>query len=364
MKKNVEKSKKSKISSPKNKNNKPLRLALLTGGGDCPGLNACIRELVLLSQNRFELYGVYDAFKGLSEGRLKKLELSDTAGILTRGGTILRSSRFNPFAQKGAILKCLATLKKFKIDGLIVIGGDGTLSIAHDLHDKHSIPVIGIPKTIDNDVYGTDLTIGFMTAVQTVVDALDKLHTTAESHGIVMVVEVMGRHCGYLALQAGIAGGADCILIPEEKTKLSDIIRVVKERQALGKNHSIIVVAEDARVYDSDMSVLVEMPTDKDDYGRIKISGIGDKVCQLLRERLGVETRYTVLGHIQRGGTPVASDRFMAIQMARKASDLACKGDWNRLVATSDGGIVAPSIKVVRKGKKNALKNTKMMMGT
>jgi len=279
------------------------KISILTGGGDCPGLNAAIRAITKAADvEKIEVYGIEEGFLGLYENHIRRISLREVSGILPRGGTILRSSRFNPFKDKNIIKTCIDNFKKNNFDGLIVIGGDGSLRIAHDMWKKCRIPVIGIPKTIDNDVYGTERTIGFHTAVQTAVDAIDKLHTTAESHNFIMVVELMGRHCGYLAAYAGMAGGADFILVPEVKVTLDKLVKSIKDRHNRGKNFSIVVVAEDAKLYDRQGRLMASTPSFKDDYGKIKLGGIGSIVRDILKQELGFETRYTNLGHVQRGG--------------------------------------------------------------
>jgi 6-phosphofructokinase 1 len=335
------------------KSPKLQRLAILTGGGDCPGLNAAIRAVTRASLHEdVEVFGIEEGFLGLYENRIHKIDLKEVSGILPRGGTFLRSSRFNPFKDEKILKQCLKNFNKNAFDGLIAIGGDGSLGIALDLWRKHKMPINAIPKTIDNDVFGTDRTIGFHTAVQTAVDAIDKLHTTAESHNFIMVVELMGRHCGYIAAHAGIAGGADFILIPEVKVTLDKIVNSIKERHARGKNFSIVVVAEDAKVFDQKGKVIADTPTLKDEYGKIKLGGMGKLVADLLSDKLGFEARYTNLGYVQRGGSPVAFDRILATSMGCAAVELAIEGRWGNLVAFDGGNVVAKDLGVVREGKK------------
>jgi ATP-dependent phosphofructokinase / diphosphate-dependent phosphofructokinase len=328
------------------------RIAILTGGGDCPGLNAAIRAVTKSANNLgIEVYGIEEGFLGLYLNHIHPMDLKSVSGILPLGGTILRSSRFNPFKDKDVLKQCLHHYKENKFDGLIVIGGDGSLGIALDLHSQENIPVIGIPKTIDNDINGTDHSIGFYTAVQTACDAIDKLHTTAESHNFVMVLEVMGRHCGYIAAYAGLAGGADYIMVPEEGVQLYEVVQSIKDRHARGKNFSIVVVAEDAKLYD-EKKILAESGTIKDEYGKIKLGGIGQEITHILKNQLGFEARYTNLGYIQRGGAPTVIDRILATKMGCKAIDLVTQGDWGKLVAENDGKIVAKDLKVVRESEK------------
>jgi len=329
------------------------KLAVLTGGGDCPGLNAAIRSVVKAAQKTdIKVYGIEEGFLGLYEDHIHEMTNYEVSGVLPRGGTILRSSRFNPFKDDKVLSKCLDVYNAHKFDGLIVIGGDGSLGIANDLYQKKKFPVIGIPKTIDNDVFGTDRTIGFNTAVQTAMEAIDRLHTTAESHNFIMIVEVMGRHCGYLAAFSGISGGADFILVPEVDVKLSEVVSSIRLRHKRGKNFSILVVSEDANIFDDNGVRLAETKTVVDEYGKIKLGGIGYQVKQLLQKELGFETRYTNLGHVQRGGSPIAVDRLLATWYGSYAVDLAVKGDWGKLVAYVDNQVVAKDISVVREGKK------------
>lgn len=331
---------------------KAKRLAVLTGGGDCPGLNAAIRAVAKTARSHdIEVFGVEQGFLGLYNGKLSVISDFDVSGIINRGGTILRSSRFNPFAKKEHVKIVKQRVEEHNIDGLVVIGGDGSLGVALDCWKKLKIPTIGIPKTIDNDVYGTDFTIGFQTAVQTAVDAIDKLHTTAESHDFIMVVELMGRHCGFLACHAGLASGADLILVPEQKNHMEYIAQVLQHRHFKGKNYSIVVVAEDAKVYEKGRLV-ASTPSLKDSYGKIKLGGIGWQVRDLLQKGLGYETRCTVLGHVQRGGEPVAFDRILATQMGHFAIEMVLAGKWGKMIAYEKGQILAKDLHVVREGEK------------
>lgn len=331
---------------------KAKRVAVLTGGGDCPGLNAAIRSVAKTARaHGIEVFGVEQGFLGLYNGKLSAISDFDLSGIIHRGGTILRSSRFNPFAKKGHAKTVQQRIAEHGIDGLVVIGGDGSLGVAIDCWKKLGVPTLGIPKTIDNDVYGTDFTIGFQTAVQTAVDAIDKLHTTAESHDFIMVVELMGRHCGYLACYAGLASGADLILVPEQKNHLEYMSEVLQNRHFKGKNYSIVVVAEDAKLYEKG-KLIASTPSIKDSYGKIKLGGIGWQVRDLLQKRLGYETRCTVLGHVQRGGGPVAFDRILATQMGFVAVEMILSGKWGKLIAYENGRVLAKPMDVVLKGKK------------
>jgi len=317
------------------------RIAVLTGGGDCPGLNAVIRAVVKTAILRYgmEVIGVIDGYKGMIEGLYKPLSVKDVSGILPRGGTILgTTNRDNPFSyprivngQKENIDvsdQAIANLNKLGVEALIAIGGDGTLTIAHKLYQK-GLPVVGVPKTIDNDLSATDVTFGFDTAVLTATEAIDKLHTTAESHHRVMVLEVMGRYAGWIALHAGIAGGADIILIPEIPFKFENICRKINQRKKEGKQFSIIVVAEGAKLEDGQMVVkkVVEDSADP-----IRLGGIGNIVAQKIEELTGIESRVTVLGHLQRGGSPTAFDRILATRLGAAAVKLVVDGKYGRMV--------------------------------
>ncbi|MBI4412505.1 MAG: 6-phosphofructokinase [Deltaproteobacteria bacterium] len=324
------------------------KIGLLTGGGDCPGLNAAIRAVVRRAhQLGIGVFAVYEGFKGLVEGNVAPFPLRQASGILHVGGTILRSSRFNPFKSKENLQALRQEVKKRGLQGLVVIGGEGSLRLACDLTRKKIVRCIGIPKTIDNDVYGTDVTIGFQTAVNTATEAVDKLHTTAESHNVVMVVEVMGRHTGWIAASAGLAGGADLILMPEKRLNEESIRRIILNRHARGKKFSIVVVAEDARVVNNRGRVVVSMPTSRDDYGPIKSSGVGEGVARLIRRLTGFETRVVVLGHVQRGGSPTPEDRILATRFGVLAAELAAKNKWNRMTAIRNGKILSVPLNTV-----------------
>lgn len=332
---------------------KPKKIGVLTGGGDCPGLNAAIRAVTKTADvEGFQVYGIEQGFRGLYAGEFRKMDLREVAGILPKGGTILRSSRFNPFKDEKIVQTCLENFKKQQLDALIVIGGDGSLGVALDFWKKHQLPIIGIPKTIDNDVYGTERSIGFNTAVQTAVDAIDKLHTTAESHDFVMVIELMGRHCGFLAAYAGLAGGADFILVPEFKVTVDQFIKSLKDRHGRGKNFSIVVVAEDAKLYDHQGQVVVSTPTIKDEYGKIKLGGVGQQVATLLKDQLKFETRSTNLGYVQRGGSPVASDRLLATSFGCEAIEMVQQETFGVLLAHEKNRVVIKDLSMVRDGER------------
>lgn len=337
------------------------KLAVLTGGGDCPGLNAVIRAIVKSSfQKGIEVMGIRDGFRGAVEEDYKLLKLSDVSGILPRGGTMLgTTNRDNPFAYPTLIDGQIQTvdrsedvisqLRGIGVEGLLAIGGDGSLSIALKFAEK-GLPVIGIPKTIDNDLMATDVTFGFQTAVSTAQEALDRLHTTAESHHRIMILEVMGRYAGWIALYAGVAGGADVILIPEIPYELAKVAAAVKKRADLGKKFSIIVVAEGAAPLGGEMAVERKLSGRIDP---IKLGGIGAKLGEDLEILTGIETRVTVLGHLQRGGSPNAADRVLATRYGAAAVEAALEDDFGTMVALQGQKIVrVPLSEAVNKLKK------------
>ena len=310
-----------------------MRVAMLTGGGDCPGLNAVIRAVVrrMIQSHKGEAYGISDGWAGLIEGRLRPLDLRAVSGILPKGGTILGTSRTNPFRTPDAVEKIKENIHKFEVDALIAIGGEDTLGVAAKLHEV-GVKVVGVPKTIDNDLSGTDYTFGFDTAINVATDAIDRLHTTAESHNRVMVVEVMGRHAGWIALESGIAGGADVVLIPEMPISVEEVCNLIKRRHERGKNFSIIVVAEGARFQEQDQVRTIIQDEKLDAFGHVRLGGIGSTLAQTIEKRTGYESRYTVLGHIQRGGSPTAFDRVLATRFGVAAVDLAVKGEFGKMV--------------------------------
>jgi phosphofructokinase-like protein len=314
-----------------------MRIGVLTGGGDCPGLNAVIRAIVRKGVNEYghDFVGFRDGWKGPLEGLTMSLDIAATRGILPRGGTILGSSRTNPFKIEGGIDQIKENLAATGVDALIAIGGEDTLGVATKL-DSLGVKVIGVPKTIDNDLNNTDYTFGFDTAVNIAMEAIDRLHTTAESHHRALVVEVMGRHAGWIALHSGLAGGAACILIPEQKFSLDKVCQWVESRFKV--NYSpIIVVAEGAIAQDGDMMIKDQR---LDAFGHVKLSGIGDWLAQEIEARTGKEARSTVLGHIQRGGTPTAFDRVLATRFGLHAITAAHEGAWGTMVALHGTDIV------------------------
>lgn len=316
------------------------RIGILTGGGDCPGLNAAIRGVVhRLLPEGYEVIGLLDGWKGLLEDRHFKLDYASVSGILHLGGTILRTSRTNVLKDEETIKKAFTKFNELKLDGIVAIGGEGTLTVSSELFKK-GMPLIGIPKTIDNDVNQTDFTIGFGTAIEIATEAIDRLHTTAESHNRVMVIEVMGRHAGWIATYSGIAGGADICLIPELPRKIEDVCEVVESRKKRGKSFSIVVVAEGAKILIGGEEVGVAKER-KDPFGRPLLGGIGQFVADEIEKATGIEARVTVLGHVQRGGTPAANDRVLATTYGICAGDLVLSSKWG-MMASLQGGSMAP----------------------
>ncbi|MBA3347826.1 MAG: 6-phosphofructokinase [Actinobacteria bacterium] len=323
------------------------RVGILTGGGDCPGLNAVIRAVTRRSLDRgWEVAGVREGWRGLVDGDVEPLGAREISGILPRGGTILGTTRTNPYKLDGGVEKVLETFSSQSLDALVAIGGEDTLGVAARLHAEHDFPVVGVPKTIDNDLSGTDYTFGFDTAVTIATEAIDRLHTTAESHNRVMVVEVMGRHAGWIAVHSGIAGGADAILIPEQPTTVEEACRQLEQRHASGKDFSIVVVSEGYELtYESGERTLVagEART-TDQFGHVVLGGVGDALGREIEERTGFETRVTVLGHVQRGGTPTPRDRILATRYGLKAADLVHEGRFGRMAALRGDEIVDVSL--------------------
>ena len=322
-----------------------MKVGMLTGGGDCPGLNAVIRAIVRKGSFHYEdeFVGFLEGWRGLLEDKSMPLDLSSVGGILPRGGTILRTSRTNPAKKPDGLDKCIATLEKHNIDALIAIGGDDTLSVAQKLHEK-GVKVVGVPKTIDNDLAGTDYTFGFDTAVNVVTEAIDRVHTTAEAHNRVMVVEVMGRNAGWIAIHSGVAGGADVILIPERPFDIDEVAETIRLRHARGRYFSIVVVAEGAK-FSTDMDPKHGAPilqdSEKDEFGHARLGGIANILAQEIERRTGFETRTVVLGHIQRGGSPSAFDRMLATRYGLGAIDMVHRGEFGRMAALRGNKIVS-----------------------
>jgi len=312
------------------------RIGIFTGGGDCPGLNAAIRAVVRRAASEgVQVVGFRDGWRGVMDGTVQELSVETVAGILPRGGTILGSSGANPYAE-GGIDRVRSTISDLGLDALIAIGGEGTLGAAAKLGDE-GVPVVGVPKTIDNDLQGTDVCIGFQTAVEVATEAIDRLHSTAESHNRVMLVEVMGRSAGWIALYSGMAGGADVILIPERAFDIDGIALHVRRRRMRGQTFSIVVVAEGAMPVPGTLD-LPEYPLDERGFPRF--GGIAQVLAPRLEEATGGETRVTVLGHVQRGGSPNAADRLLATRFGVAAVDLARRGGWGRMVAINGNAVV------------------------
>ena len=324
-----------------------MRIGILTGGGDCPGLNAVIRAVVRRSTDRaHEMVGVRDGWKGLTAGTFSPLGRREVSGILPRGGTILGTTRTNPCKVEGGVEAVLREFEKERLDALVAIGGEDTLGVAARLYREHEFPVVGVPKTIDNDLSGTDYTFGFDTAVAIATEAIDRLHSTAESHNRVMVVEVMGRHTGWIAVMSGIAGGADMILIPEQPVTVEDACKELVKRHEGGKDFSIVVVSEGYELtYKSGEHRLVAGEArETDQFGHVVFGGVGDALARGIEERTGFETRVTVLGHVQRGGTPTPRDRVLATRFGLKAADLAHERHYGRMAALHGDSIVDVSL--------------------
>jgi len=307
-----------------------MRVGVLTGGGDCPGLNAVIRAIVRkgVPEYGYQFLGFRDGWRGPLEASTKPLDIPAVRGLLPRGGTILGSSRTNPFAVEDGVQKIRTNLQNLGVDALIAIGGEDTLGVATKLHEI-GVNVIGVPKTIDNDLSGTDFTFGFDTAVNIAMEAIDRLHSTAESHHRALIVEVMGRHAGWIALHAGMAGGANIILIPEVRFDIDQVCKWVEARFRLDYA-PIIVVSEGAKPKDGDE---VLRGGEKDAFGHVRLGGIGDWLAHQIEERTGKEARTTVLGHVQRGGTPTARDRWLATRFGLHAIDAVHQEKWGQMTA-------------------------------
>jgi 6-phosphofructokinase 1 len=315
-----------------------MRVGVLTGGGDCPGLNAVIRAVVRKGEGEYghNLVGFRHGWRGVVESEIVDLTIASTRGILPRGGTILGSSRTNPFTTDDGAERALDTLQRERIDALIAIGGEDTLGVAAKL-GAEGASVVGVPKTIDNDLSATEVTFGFDTAVQIATDAIDRLHTTAESHDRVMVVEVMGRHAGWIALHSGLAGGADIILIPERPFDIAEVCDRITHRHKRGANFSIVVVAEGALPAEGTMTL---QSGETDEFGHVRLGGVANRVTEEIKERTGFDTRVTILGHVLRGGTPTAFDRVLATRFGIAAIDAAHEGAFGTMVALQCGQIV------------------------
>ncbi|GAB6984750.1 6-phosphofructokinase [Nocardioides pyridinolyticus] len=315
-----------------------MRVGVLTGGGDCPGLNAVIRAVVRkgTKEHGFEFVGYRDGWRGPLEGATMELGVQQCRGILPRGGTILGSSRTNPFKLDNGVERIKENLARDGVDALVAIGGEDTLGVATKLADL-GVNVVGVPKTIDNDLSGTDFTFGFDTAVNIATEAIDRLHTTAESHHRVLVVEVMGRHAGWIALHAGLAGGANIVLIPEQPFDIAEVCALIESRFE-SRYAPILVVSEGAVPREGGDMTLVS--GELDEFGHVRLGGIGDRIAREIETRTGKEARAVVLGHIQRGGTPTAFDRWLATRFGLQAIDAVADGDFGTMMALRGTDIV------------------------
>jgi ATP-dependent phosphofructokinase / diphosphate-dependent phosphofructokinase len=324
----------------------PGRIGILTGGGDCPGLNAVIRAVARRSLDRgYEVIGVREGWRGMVDGLFQPLDYRGISGLLPRGGTIIGTSRTNPYKSEDGVDRVLRTAESESLEALVAVGGEDTLGVAARLYAEHEFPVVGVPKTIDNDLSGTDYTFGFDTAVFIATEAIDRLHTTAESHNRVMVVEVMGRHTGWIAVMSGIAGGADAILIPEQPITVEAACKELRRRHERGKDFSIVVVSEGYELtYESGEHRAVIQESETDQFGHLRLGGVGEALARDIEERTGYETRVTVLGHVQRGGSPTPRDRLLATRFGLKAADLVDEKRFGRMAALHGDAIVDVSL--------------------
>ncbi len=322
-----------------------MRIGILTGGGDCPGLNAVIRAVVRKSINEgYEIIGIKNGWKGLIEKDIIPLNFESISGILPKGGTILGTSRTNPYKSDNGVDKAVANYKSLRLDALVVIGGEDTLGVASKLSKEgKGLNLVGVPKTIDNDLSATDSTFGFDTAINIATECIDRLHTTAESHHRIMVAELMGRHAGWIALEAGIAGGADVILIPEIPINIEEVCGIIKKRHSRGKTFSIVVVAEGAQ-FAKDANITQEQKLDE--FGHVRLGGIGEILSEEIEKRTGFETRVSVLGHIQRGGSPTAFDRVLGTRFGVKAVELIMEKKFGQMCSLSANKIVSVPLEV------------------
>ncbi len=314
-------------------------VGILTGGGDCPGLNAVIRGAVRkLSNNNVETIGIMEGWRGMLEQMAMPLTVSNTDGILAEGGTILGTSRTNPYKEPDtAVPKIQETFAALGLDSLIAVGGDDTLGVANKLYLEHKLNTIGVPKTIDNDLSGTDVTFGFDTAINIAMEAIDRLHTTAKSHRRCVVVEIMGRHAGWITAFAGLAGAADVVLVPERNVSIEQVCDILKRNRADGQIYNMVAVSEGAVLASSDM---VTQDGEVDEFGHVHLGGIAKNLAELIEKHTGYETRHVVLGHTQRGGKPTAFDRMLGTRYGIKAAELVLAKDFGKMVALHGNTIV------------------------
>jgi len=332
-----------------------MKIGILTGGGDCPGLNAVIRAVVRKGITTYgdDIYGILEGWKGLLEGKVEKLDLNKISGILHRGGTIIKTSRTNPYKKERGEERVKEQMQALGLEALIAVGGEDTLGVAAKLFES-GVKVVGVPKTIDNDVSGTDYTFGFDTAVNIAMEAIDRLHTTAESHNRVIVVEVMGRHAGWIAVHSGIAAGADVVLIPEKPVDLDQVCRVIKKRHDRGRDFSLVVVAEGAKIttQESKNGKVIVQRTELDQFGHVRLGGVGQFLAEEIERRTGYEARYVILGYIQRGGSPTAFDRVLGTRFGIAAIDLVHQGKFGQMVCLDGNSIKSlPIVETIGKPK-------------
>ncbi len=317
------------------------RVAVLTGGGDCPGLNPAIRGCVMAGLDKgLEFIGLQEGWRGLVDGNTQPLDLAAVKEIVGKGGTILGTSRTNPFKKEGAVEKCLATFKKLQLDALVALGGEDTLGVAARFYKEHQLPVVGVPKTMDNDLSATDYTFGFDTATTIAVDAAERLRDTGRSHRRIMVLEVMGRHAGWVALFTAIASAADWVLLPERKTDVKEMCKHLKEVH--DRDHVAIVVTSEA----ADLPGMKTEGETLDQFGHmlLKKRGLGEKVAEIIEKETGIETRSAVIGHIQRGGSPTLFDRILGTRVGAKAAELVAQGKFGQMVALRGNEVVGVSL--------------------
>ena len=327
-----------------------MKIGVLTGGGDCPGLNAVIEAIVKrANQYGYEVTGFLKGYAGLINNEYKPLKVEEISGIFSIGGTILGTSRVNPFKREGAPQRITENIKRHQIDALIVIGGDDTLGAAYKLYEM-GLPIVGVPKTIDNDISEVDYSVGFMTAVETIAQAIERLHTTAKSHERVIIVEVMGRYTGWLTLMGGIAGGAHIILVPEKPFKIEEVCKIIREREEKGKKYTIIAVAEGAKP--ENIKEFITISKECDEFGHVRLGGIAKILEKEIAKRTGKETRSVVLGHVQRGGSPNAFDRTLGIRLGIRAVDLIREGKFGHMVCLRGTKVVAVKMESALKQKK------------
>jgi 6-phosphofructokinase 1 len=314
-----------------------MKVALLTGGGDCPGLNPVIRGVVQTIENHGgQTIGLLEGWRGAIQGNFMELNVGNTHDIISKGGTILGSSRTNPFKNPAEIDKVCETFKKLGLDALIAIGGDDTLGVASKMFSERGLATIGCPKTIDNDLNCTDQTFGFDTCINIVMEAVERIRTTAESHRRVIVVEVMGRHAGWIAAHSAMATGADYFLVPEKEANLEEMVNVLKKRRAAGHKYGIVIASEGAKLGDQ----MVLLNKGKDEFGHVRLGGIGPEIAKFIEAKTGFETRDVILGHLQRGGTPSAFDRVLGTRLGVHAARLAIAKDFGKMVALRGTKIV------------------------